>query len=103
MSRSYVPAKLRDNVRQPEDGQHILLMINHYWGKGANLDAAVRELRIASNGEYRSSYHVVAYHCHPDTTVDNIFGGIISPKGHPPIKVAAVNKPLGKARVTEVY
>lgn len=90
-----VYAKLRNNVRQPAAGQHILLMIMNHWGKGKTLQDAFDNLCEVS-GRYGATTHTVAYHCHPDTTVDTVFGGIISPKGHPPTKVAVINKPPGE-------
>ena len=101
MSRK-VYKRLRVNVRPPAAGKHVLLMIANYWGKGKSLKVAFDNLCELS-GRYTCTTHTVAYHCHPETTVESVFGGIVSPKGHPPTKVAAINKPHGKARVTEVY
>lgn len=103
MARKSIQSVLQENIREPEAGQHVLLIGENIWGKGENVAAAYAQLRKANGRAIPSSAQVVAYHCHPESYVD-AGGNIASPSIEDwPVKVAHVNKPVGKSRAHEVY
>lgn len=53
------------------------------WGKADTLDRAVANMRKNVSSANRK-YGYMVYEAHPDSTVEEVFGGIEYPKGHEP-------------------
>lgn len=85
MSQANVPLPAKLEVSRP--GDHFLITVPHYWGKGATLAAAAANLR-AAGGELKRHWRV--YSVNPETTLDE-FGGINYRSGHPPVVLAESN------------
>lgn len=68
-------------------GDHILLTVPHYWGKGPTLAAAKKKLSDAG-GDVKRHWRI--HSVHPDTYLSEL-GYIICPKGHPPVTLAESN------------
>lgn len=83
MTAKRIPATLK-----PREGEHILITIPHYWGKGETLASARANLREAGAivGKYWRVHSV-----HPDTYVEGVHGYINHPTGHPPHMLAECN------------
>lgn len=57
------------------------------WGKGATQMEAIKLMRKNVSSSNRK-YGYLVYECHPDSTVDQVCGGIEYPKGYQPKQVA---------------
>jgi hypothetical protein len=65
-----------------------LAMTLHSWATEKDSEAeAVKSLRGYAGYSTMRDYGYVTYRIHPDSEISNIDGGIMHPKGHPPIKL----------------
>ena len=67
-------------------GDHIMITVAHYWGRGPTMEAAEEALRATGGGNYRTQPHVV-YSVHPETFCHPVTGSLVSPAGVSPIKL----------------
>ena len=80
---------IRENVREPKEGQVVILIGPWIWGKGTTVEKAFTQMK--KEGDYYHQDLCLAYHCHPDTCVNGM-GALQYPGDHPPVLVAEINK-----------
>lgn len=71
------------------EGDHLLIVIPNYWGKGKDITEAKRAL-MNSSGSRRvtEAKSWIVYSVSPDTTLDEVFGQMHHKPDHPPLKIA---------------
>lgn len=77
--------KVATPVRQ---GDHILVSVPHYWGRGKDL-AKAKQKMVAAGGSLNSTYWRI-YSVHETTTIDEM-GYINHPTDHAPVMIAESN------------
>jgi hypothetical protein len=83
-----LPKELFENVKEPRNGNIVLLIGLYMWGSGKSVAAAYEQIKKEG---YRKGDLCLAFHCHPDTFVNGV-GEIVSPTGTEAKKVATINK-----------
>jgi hypothetical protein len=77
--------KMKLDMKPTREGDVLLLMVPNYWGRGATVGEAKKNLRLAGGGMYK---YFRLLSVHPSTEVDVVDGGLSYPKGHRPEVVA---------------
>lgn len=65
----------------------VLALTANFWAKGPDKNRALNQLRFEAGSGRVKKFGYVLYRVHPDTEVDGIHGDLLSPIGHPPIKI----------------
>jgi hypothetical protein len=81
--------KLTNDHKPAREGDKLLLMVPNYWGTGATVREARKNVRLAGASDVRQW---VLYSVHPKATVDEVVGALSSPIGHPAIRLAGSRK-----------
>lgn len=69
-------------------GYVYLAMTANFWGMAKSEQDALRNVRGAGGKGSLGKYGYVLYRCHPDTEISEVDGGMVHPRGSPPIRVA---------------
>ncbi len=77
----------------PEAMKVMVIGDNNGWGKGDTIKEARDNVRKAM-GSYPKQYLV--YIVHPSSTVDEVSGGVVYPRGFPPKLILSPKKPAEK-------
>jgi hypothetical protein len=64
-----------------------LALTANYWAKASTIEGALRQLRHEAGSDRVKKFGYVLYHCHVDTEVNDIDGGLIFPKGKRPLQL----------------
>ena len=65
----------------------FLCMTANYWGNAKSQEQAIRNCREAGGSERLKKYGYVVYRVHPDFEIEGVNGTVMTPIGHPAIKV----------------
>lgn len=79
------PKTIPSTLKPSRDGDYFLITAPNYWGRGATLEDAKREIKRAGPRDILKGRWRV-YSVHPETYV-NGYGELVHKNGHPPVKL----------------
>lgn len=82
--------------------RHFISIGPNSWGKGFTEAEAVRGMKSNVPSYIPRPYRYETFEVHPDTEVDLVSGGLVFPKGCPPISLGVTNgRPAPKSNTTQ--
>lgn len=71
-----------------DDNNYVFLcMTANFWGWSKSQKQAIRNCREAGGSDQLKKYGYVVYRVHPNFEIEGVDGRIMTPIGHPAIKV----------------